>query len=54
VSHSYSIRRSHSAAEFNGTLNLITGGLGFIGSSLARGLTDLGAKVILVDSLIPD
>lgn len=32
---------------------LITGGLGFIGSNLARALVAQGAAVILVDSLIP-
>jgi UDP-glucose 4-epimerase len=33
---------------------LITGGLGFIGSSLARRLAQAGAQVTLVDSLIPE
>lgn len=33
---------------------LITGGLGFIGSNLARELIRLGAKVSIVDSLVPE
>jgi len=39
--------------QFNGRTVLITGGLGFIGSNLARRLVALGARVLLVDSLIP-
>ena len=38
---------------FSGKQVLITGGLGFICSNLARRLVDLGAQVTLVDSLIP-
>jgi UDP-glucose 4-epimerase len=33
---------------------MITGGLGFIGSNLARQLAALGARVLIVDSLIPE
>ena len=38
---------------FQGSRVMITGGLGFIGSNLAIALVDLGAEVLLVDSLIP-
>ena len=33
---------------------LITGGLGFVGSNLAHRLVNSGAKVTLIDSLIPE
>jgi UDP-glucose 4-epimerase len=33
---------------------LVTGALGFIGSNLCRSLADLGARVLAVDSLLPD
>ena len=39
---------------YRGRRVMITGGLGFIGSNLARQLVELGADVLLVDSLIPD
>jgi len=39
---------------FQGKRVLITGGLGFIGSCLAHELLGLGARVVLVDSLIPE
>jgi UDP-glucose 4-epimerase len=39
---------------YRGRRVMVTGGLGFIGSNLARLLVDLGADVLLVDSLIPD
>jgi UDP-glucose 4-epimerase len=39
---------------YEGKKVLITGGLGFLGSNLARALVPLGAEVLLVDSLIPD
>lgn len=42
------------ATSFRGQRVLITGGLGFIGSNLTRALVALGAKVTILDSLIPE
>lgn len=39
---------------FNNKKVIITGGLGFIGSTLAHRLVDLGAEVLLMDSLVPE
>jgi UDP-glucose 4-epimerase len=39
---------------YRGRRVMITGGLGFIGSNVARHLIELGADVLLMDSLIPD
>ena len=50
---SYEIGRITLTNEFQNKKVLITGGLGFIGSNLARRLVAHGANVTLADSLIP-
>ncbi|HKF02951.1 MAG TPA: NAD-dependent epimerase/dehydratase family protein [Candidatus Sulfotelmatobacter sp.] len=45
---------NHFASYYRGLKVLVTGGLGFIGSNLARRLVDLGAEVLVVDSLLPN
>ncbi len=39
---------------YRGRRVMITGGLGFIGSTVAHQLAELGANVLIVDSLIPE
>lgn len=41
-------------AFYGGSKVMVTGGLGFIGSNLARRLVELGADVLVVDSLLPN
>jgi UDP-glucose 4-epimerase len=40
--------------RYRGARVLITGGLGFIGSTLAAELVEAGANVVLIDSLVPE
>ena len=46
--------RAEFTRAIHGRRVLITGGLGFVGSNLARALVRLGAKVTILDSLIPE
>ena len=41
-------------AAFDGARVLITGGVGLIGSALARRLAGLGAELVLLDSMVPE
>ncbi|MBV8779399.1 MAG: SDR family NAD(P)-dependent oxidoreductase [Alphaproteobacteria bacterium] len=41
-------------SAFRGAQALVTGGAGLIGSTLARRLVELGAKVALVDNMMPE
>lgn len=41
-------------AAFGGARVMITGGVGLIGSALARRLVALGAEILLVDSMVPE
>jgi len=42
------------ARDFDGANVLVTGGVGFIGSALAIRLVELGARLTLLDAMIPD
>jgi UDP-glucose 4-epimerase len=42
------------SAFYRGSKVMVTGGLGFIGSNLARRLAETGADVLVVDSLLPN
>ena len=46
--------RDPDLAAYRGKRVMITGGLGLIGSALARRLVALGAEVLLVDSMVPE
>lgn len=51
---SASMKKKAPVDFYKGKTVLITGGLGFIGSNLARALVKLGSKVTIVDSLVPE
>jgi UDP-glucose 4-epimerase len=45
---------TETAEHFRGKRVLITGGLGFLGSTIAHALVEAGAEVVLLDSLVPE
>ncbi len=48
------MKESDLRGAFQGRRALVAGGLGFIGSTLARRLAGLGAQVLAVDALLPE
>ena len=48
------MKESDLQGAFRGKRALVAGGLGFIGSTLARRLAGLGAEVLAADALLPD
>jgi UDP-glucose 4-epimerase len=48
------MNRHRHFGEYDGRSALVTGGLGFIGSNLARRLVEVGVKVSVLDGLLPD
>ena len=46
--------RSDAAGYYRDRKVMVTGGLGFIGSNIARRLLDLGADVLVVDAMVPN
>lgn len=48
------LKETDALEEFKGKSVLITGGLGFIGSNLALRLVKAGARVTVMDAMIPD
>jgi UDP-glucose 4-epimerase len=48
------VRRAALLRAFRGRRVLVTGGLGFIGSNLTHALVGLGARVTVLDALIPE
>ncbi len=47
------VSRNSLAKSYRGLHVMVTGGLGFIGSNLAMQLAELGARVLIVDAMIP-
>ena len=45
---------SVSSSAFDQAKVLVTGGMGFVGSNLARRLADLGARVAIADAMLPN